>query len=193
MVKADMRICVICPPDSSAAKEAIHAGATLVGEDDVFQIVKSGKIPFDRCIAVPDSLPKMANAGLPKILGPRGLMPNTKQGTIMENPAAAVQRMLGGSVYRERQGVVRMAVGQLRFTPEQLRDNIQAFLGHMREDAEKLSHLISKEITEVVGTPTISSIIAHNWQVLSSTNSPGFSLTGEFRSENSPPTPALSG
>jgi large subunit ribosomal protein L1 len=89
--------------------------------------------------------------------------------------------------------VVRMAVGQLRFTPEQLRDNIQAFLGKIKEDAEKLSFVISKEINEVVGTLTISSIIAHNWQVLSSTNSPGFSLTGEFRSEDSPPTSALSG
>jgi large subunit ribosomal protein L1 len=161
MVKADIKICVICPPDSSAAKQALHAGATLVGEDDVFQIIKSGKIPFDRCIAVPDSLPKIAKAGLPKILGPKGLMPNTKQGTIMDNPAAAVRAMLGGSIYRERQGVVRMAVGQLRFTPEQLRDNIQAFIGKMKEDAEKLSHVISKEISEVVGTLSIWSIIAH--------------------------------
>jgi large subunit ribosomal protein L1 len=193
IVKADMKICVICPPDSSAAKQAILAGATLVGEDDVFQIIKSGNIPFDRCIAVPASLPKITKAGLPKILGPKGLMPSTKLGTVVENPAAAIQRMLGGSIYRERQGVVRMAVGQLRFTPEQLRDNIQAFLGKIKEDAEKLSFVISKDINEVVGTLTISSIIAHNWQVLSSTNSPGFSLTGEFRSEDSPPTSALSG
>jgi large subunit ribosomal protein L1 len=162
MVKADIKICVICPPNSSAAKQAIQAGATFVGEDDVFETIKSGKIAFDRCIAVPDSLPKMAKAGLPKILGPRGLMPSTKMGTVMENPAVAIRGMLGGSIYRERQGVVRMAVGQLRFTPEQLRDNIQAFLGKMKEDAEKLSDVISKEISEVVSTLTISSIEAHS-------------------------------
>ncbi|KAF7507330.1 hypothetical protein GJ744_010764 [Endocarpon pusillum] len=178
LVKTDIKICVICPPDSPAATQAREAGATTVGEDEVFELIKSGKIDFDRCIAHPDSLPKMQRAGLAKILGPRGLMPNTKLGTIVESPAGAVKGMLGGSMYRERQGVVRMAVGQLRFTPEQLRDNIKAFLDKMKKDAAALSDTTPKEISEVV---------------LSSTNSPGFSLNGEFRSENSPPTKALSG
>lgn len=192
-MKTDIKICVICPPDSPAAKQAIEAGAIIVGEDEVFEVIKSGKIDFDRCIAHPDSLPKMQKAGLPKILGPRGLMPSTKLGTVVESPAGAVRGMLGGSMYRERQGVVRMAVGQLRFTPEQLRDNIRAFLDKMKKDAANISDTISKEISEVVGNFTILSIEAHSWQVLSSTNSPGFSLNGEFRSENSPPTKALSG
>lgn len=193
LVKTDIKICVVCPPDSPAAKQAREAGATIVGEDEVFEQIKSGKIDFDRCIAHPDSLPKMQRAGLAKILGPRGLMPNTKLGTIVESPAGAVKGMLGGSMYRERQGVVRMAVGQLRFTPEQLRDNIKAFLDKMKKDAAALSETTPKEISEVVSKFTKFVINAHVWQVLSSTNSPGFSLNGEFRSKHSPPTEALSG
>lgn len=149
-VKTDIKICVICPPDSTAAKQAREAGATLVGEEDVFEIIKSGKIEFDRCIAHPDSLQKMGKAGLPRILGPRGLMPSLKLGTVVGNTAGAVRTMLGGSIYRERQGVVRMAVGQLGFTPEQLRDNIRSFLDKMKRDAANLSDTISKEISEVV-------------------------------------------
>lgn len=121
-----------------------------MGEDEVFELVKSGKFDFDRCIAVPDSVPKIGKAGLPRILGPRGLMPNIKLGTVVENPAGAVKTMLGGSMYRERQGVVRMAVGQLGFSPEQLRDNIRAFLDKMKKDAANLSDITSKQIAEVV-------------------------------------------
>jgi large subunit ribosomal protein L1 len=192
-VKTDIKICVICQPDSPAAKQAREAGATLVGEDEVFEVVKSGKFDFDRCIAHPESVQKMGKAGLPKILGPRGLMPNIKLGTVVENPGSAVGTMLGSSMYRERQGVVRMAVGQLRFTPEQLRDNIRAFLDKMKKDVANLSDTISKEISEVVGGLSVLLFKAHRWQVLSSTNSPGFSLNGDFKSEKSPPTKALSG
>lgn len=192
-VKTSIKICVICPPDLPAAKQASEAGAILVGEDDVIEVIKSGKIDFDRCIAHPDSITKIGKAGLPKILGPRGLMPSLKLGTIVENPAGMVRTMLGGSMYRERQGVVRMAVGQLRFTPEQLRDNIRAFLDKMKADAVNLSDKISKEISEVVCKVDGMLAEAYNLQVLSSTNSPGFSLNGDFRSENSPPTKALSG
>jgi large subunit ribosomal protein L1 len=149
-VKTDIKICVICPPDSNAAKQAREAGATLVGEDEVFEVVKSGKIDFDRCIAHPDSVTKMVKAGLPRILGPRGLMPNIKLGTVVESTGSAVKTMLGGSMYRERQGVVRMAVGQLGFTPEQLRDNIRSFLEKVKKDAANLNDTISKEISEVV-------------------------------------------
>ena len=152
-VKTDIKICVICPPDSPVTKQARDAGATIVGEEDVFEIIKSGKFDFDRCIAHPDSLPKMQKAGLPRILGPRGLMPSTKLGTVVENAAGAVRGMLGGSMYRERQGVVRMAVGQLGFTPDQLRQNMQAFLDKVKKDAANLSDTISKEISEVVSNP----------------------------------------
>ncbi|EXJ60848.1 hypothetical protein A1O7_05001 [Cladophialophora yegresii CBS 114405] len=164
-VKTDIKIVVVCPPDSNAAKAARAAGAHLVGEEEVFERVKSGKIDFDRVIAVPESLQKMNKEGIPRILGPRGLMPNVKMGSVVTNPGPAVRNMMGGSTYRERQGVVRMAVGRLSFTPEMLRDNVKAYVTAVKKDAAALSDQIAKEVYEVV---------------LSSTNSPGFSLNGDF-------------
>jgi len=166
---------VICPADSPAAKQAREAGAAFVGEEEIFQRVKDGKIDFDRCLAVPSSLPKLAKEGLPRILGPRGLMPSVKLGTVVDKPGPAVRNMLGGSMYRERQGVIRMAVGKLNFTPEQLRDNVKAYVNAVKKDATVLSDQVVKEVTEVV---------------LSSTNSPGFSLNGEFyKAAPGAPTP----
>ncbi|KIW45905.1 ribosomal protein L1 [Exophiala oligosperma] len=174
-VKQDIKVAVICPPDSPAAKQARDAGAAFVGEEEIFQRVKEGKIDFDRCIAVTSSLPKLAKEGLPRILGPRGLMPSAKLGTVVDKPGPAVRNMLGGSMYRERTGVVRMAVGRLSFTPEQLRDNVKAYVSAVRKDANALSDQIVKEVSEVV---------------LSSTNTPGFSLNGEFyRASPGAPTP----
>lgn len=152
-VKTDIKICVICPADSPAAQQARDAGAVLVGEEEVFEIIKSGKIEFDRCIALPTSLPKMNQAGMGRILGPRGMMPSTKLGTVVENVGVAMRNMLGGSMYRERQGVVRMAVGQLGFTPDQLRDNLKSFVGQIKKDATNLSDQVPKDIYEVVSLP----------------------------------------
>jgi large subunit ribosomal protein L1 len=122
----------------------------MVGEEEIFEKVKDGKIDFDRCLAVPGSVQKMNKEGLPRILGPRGLMPSAKLGTIVEKPGPAVRNMLGGSMYRERMGVVRMAVGRLSFTPEQLRDNVKAYVSAVRKDASGLSDQIMKEVYEVV-------------------------------------------
>ncbi|MCJ1241300.1 mitochondrial 54S ribosomal protein mrpl1 [Varicellaria rhodocarpa] len=172
-VNTSQRICVICPPDSPAAAAAIKAGATLIGEETVFDAVKDGRIEFERCICHTDSLPKLNKAGLGRILGPKGLMPSTKTGTVSRDIAAAVREMVGGSEYRERVGVVRMAIGQLGFTPEEVQRNIRTFMDGLKKDITFLSDRIGKDIHEVV---------------LSSTNSPGFSLNGDFRSERSPPT-----
>ena len=154
-VKTDLRIAVICPPGSSAATAARAAGAVLVGEEEVFDVVKSGKYNFDRVLAHPDSVPKMGKAGLGKILGPRGLMPSAKLGTVVTSLGNAVRTMLGASMYRERVAVVNMAIGQLKFTPEQLRDNLSAFVGKIRKDAAELIQdgvPVTKEIAEVVST-----------------------------------------
>lgn len=172
-VKADVRFAVICPPDSKAAREAKEAGAVLVGEEDIFEDIKTGKVQFERCIAHPKSMEKIQKSGLPRILGPRGLMPNVKNGTISTSPGQALRSMMGGALYRERMGVIRMAIGQLGFTPEMLRDNLRAFISRIREESSKLPEETVKEINEVV---------------LSSTNGPGFSLNGQFKSEQSPPT-----
>ena len=156
-VKTDIKICVVCPPDSKAAANARAAGASLVGEDEVIETIKSGRIDFDRCIAQPGSLTKINQAGLGRILGPRGLMPSAKLGTVAEDVGQAVANFTGGSTYRERQGTVRMAIGQLGFTPDQLRTNIQAFIQQMRKESAAISDSIVKDIHEVV---SISRILA---------------------------------
>jgi large subunit ribosomal protein L1 len=141
-----------------------------VGEEDIFEAIKDGKIEFDRCLCQTDSLEKMNKAGLGRILGPRGLMPSSKLGTVVKDPASVLKDMIGGAEYKERLGVVRMAVGQLGFTPEEMQRNIKAFVDAVKKDMAQLSDKINKEFAEVV---------------LSSTNAPGFPLSGEFRSLNS--------
>lgn len=176
-VKTDMRVCVIAPPDSAAGKAAKAAGASLVGEEQVFDMVREGRIEFERCLCHADSLPKLSKSGIARVLGPRGLMPSAKTNTVVKDVAASVKGMVGASEYRERLGVVRMAVGQLGFTPEEMQRNIKAFVDSLKKDIAQLSDRISKDIHEVV---------------LSSTNGPGMSLNGEMRGPNSPPTKDLS-
>lgn len=176
-VKTDLRICVIADPESSAGKAAKAAGASLVGEEHVFDMVKDGRIEFERCICHSDSLQKLSKSGIARILGPRGLMPSAKTNTVVKDVSSTVKDLVGASEYRERLGVVRMAVGQLGFTPEEMQRNIRAFIEALKRDIAGLSDRISKDIHEVV---------------LSSTNGPGLSLNGEFRGPNSVPTKDLS-
>ena len=176
-VNTSLRICVICPPDSPAATQARNAGASLIGEETVFDAVKEGKVEFDRCICHSDSAQKLNKAGLGRILGPKGLMPSSKTGTITTDIATAVKGLVGGSEYREKLGVVRCAIGQLGFTPVELRRNVGAFIANIKQDMALLSDRISKDIHEVV---------------LSSTHAPGFSLNGDFSSPTSPPSRDLS-
>jgi large subunit ribosomal protein L1 len=164
-VKTDIRICVIVSPDSPYADKARAAGATLVGEDDVIAAVKDGRIEFDRCICQTDSLAKINKAGLGRVLGPRGLMPSSKMGTVVKDPSLVIKDLIGGAEYRERMGVIRMAVGQLGFTPEEIQRNIKSFMEALKKDIAMLSDRVNKEVAEVV---------------LSSTNGPGFTLNGNF-------------
>jgi large subunit ribosomal protein L1 len=145
----------------------LAAGAAVVGTDEVFEAVKAGKIEFDRCIAHEDYVKDLQKAGVARMLGPRGLMPNAKDKTITKDVVSTVRDMISAAEYRERMGVVRLAVGKLGFTPEQVSENIKAVMGNIKRDMGTLSDQISKEIHEVV---------------LSSTHGPGFSLTGEFKS-----------
>lgn len=94
-------------------------------------------------------------------------MPSVKLGTVVKNPASAISDLVGKASYRERLGVVRMAIGQLAFTEKQLQDNIKAFMGQLKRDIAKVSQ-VSKSISEVV---------------LSSTHSAGFSLSGRIEPE----------
>jgi large subunit ribosomal protein L1 len=147
-VKTDLRICVIAPEDSAAGRAAKAAGASLVGEDHVFDMIKDGRIEFDRCLCHVDSLVKLSKSGVARILGPRGLMPSAKTNSVVKDVSNSVKDMVGASEYRERMGVVRMSIGQLGFTPEEVQRNIKAFMDALKKDMAALADRISKEIHE---------------------------------------------
>jgi large subunit ribosomal protein L1 len=109
------------------AEEAKAAGADVVGAEELVEIVGKGTIDFDRCIATPDMMPLVGRLG--KVLGPRGMMPNPKVGTVTMDVTAAVAASKGGSVeFRvEKAGIVHAAVGKVSFTAEKLIENIRAF------------------------------------------------------------------
>jgi large subunit ribosomal protein L1 len=109
------------------ADEAKAAGADVVGAEDLVAEVQGGKIEFDRCIATPDLMPLVGRLG--KVLGPRGLMPNPKVGTVTMDVANAVKGAKGGSVeFRvEKAGIVHAGVGKASFPAEKLVENIKAF------------------------------------------------------------------
>jgi len=109
------------------AEEAKKAGADVVGAEDLVEQVQKGVIEFDRCIATPDMMPLVGRLG--KVLGPRGMMPNPKVGTVTADVAAAVAAAKGGAVeFRvEKAGVIHAGVGKASFTEDALVDNIRAF------------------------------------------------------------------
>jgi large subunit ribosomal protein L1 len=109
------------------AEEAKKAGADLVGAEDLVEQVQKGVIDFDRCIATPDMMPLVGRLG--KVLGPRGLMPNPKVGTVTMDVTTAVAGAKGGAVeFRvEKAGIVQAGVGKASFTEEALIENIRAF------------------------------------------------------------------
>jgi len=111
------------------ADEATAAGADIVGAEDLMEIVQSGKIEFDRCIATPDMMPIVGRLG--KVLGPRNLMPNPKVGTVTMDVTDAVKAAKGGEVQfkAEKGGVVHAGVGKLSFDEAKLVENIRAFVG----------------------------------------------------------------
>lgn len=110
------------------AEEATAAGADLVGAEDLAQRIQEGQIDFDRCIATPDMMPVVGRLG--RILGPRGLMPNPKLGTVTPNVAQAVEAAKAGQVqFRvEKAGIVHGGVGKASFDDERLVENIRAFV-----------------------------------------------------------------
>jgi large subunit ribosomal protein L1 len=111
------------------AKEAEAAGADIVGAEDLAEKVQAGQIDFDRAIATPDLMSLVGRLG--RILGPRGLMPNPRLGTVTPNVAEAVRAAKGGQVeFRaEKAGIVHAGVGKVSFTEEALADNVRAFVG----------------------------------------------------------------
>ena len=121
-----VRVAVFAKGDK--AEEAKAAGADVVGAEDLAQAIQNGELDFERCIANPDMMPVVGRLG--RILGPRGLMPNPKLGTVTANVTQAVQAAKAGQVqFRvEKAGIVHAGVGKASFAPDLLRDNVRAFV-----------------------------------------------------------------
>jgi large subunit ribosomal protein L1 len=111
------------------AEDAQSAGADIVGADDLVQEILAGKINFDRCIATPDMMPLIGR--LAKILGPRGLMPNPKTGTVTTNVKEIIEEIKAGSVEFkcEKTGIVHAGLGKISFETEKLIENLRSFVG----------------------------------------------------------------
>ncbi|MGI6244780.1 MAG: 50S ribosomal protein L1 [Pseudochelatococcus sp.] len=109
------------------AEEAKKAGAEVVGAEDLLEQIQGGNINFDRCIATPDLMPLVGRLG--KILGPRGLMPNPKVGTVTTDVTGAVAAAKGGAVeFRvEKAGIIHAGIGKVSFDEQKLIENIRAF------------------------------------------------------------------
>jgi large subunit ribosomal protein L1 len=120
-----VRVAVFARGDK--AEQAKAAGADIVGAEDLVESVQKGDINFDRCIATPDMMALVGRLG--KVLGPRGLMPNPKVGTVTNDVAQAVKDAKGGSVeFRvEKAGIVHAGVGKASFSEDALLENIRAF------------------------------------------------------------------
>jgi large subunit ribosomal protein L1 len=111
------------------AEQAKKAGADIVGAEDLAAKVEAGEIEFDRCIAAPDMMAIVGKLG--KVLGPRGLMPNPKLGTVTPNVAEAVKSVKGGQVeFRaEKAGLIHAGVGKASFSEQAIAENVKAFVG----------------------------------------------------------------
>ncbi len=121
-----VRVAVFARGDK--ADEARAAGADVVGDDDLMQEIQEGRSDFDRVIATPDMMGVVGRLG--KVLGPKGLMPNPKLGTVTPNVAAAIEAAKGGQIeYRvEKAGIIHAGIGKTSFAAEDLRANMDAFV-----------------------------------------------------------------
>ncbi len=126
----DVRVAVFAAGE--AAQQARDAGADIVGADDLAELIQKGQMDFDVAIATPDMMPLVGRLG--RVLGPRGLMPNPKTGTVTQDVARAVTEFKGGKVeYRtDRYGNVHVPLGRASFAPDALEANFRAVLDELQ-------------------------------------------------------------
>lgn len=156
-----VRVAVFAEGD--AARAAEEAGADLVGSDDLVADIQAGNINFDAAVATPDQMAKVGRLG--KVLGPRGLMPNPKLGTVTPDVAKAVKELKGGRVeYRaDRYGICHVVIGKCSFTAEQLAENygtIYDEILRMKPASAKGRYVKSVTVTSTMapGVPVDSSV-----------------------------------
>ena len=147
-----IKIAVMVKGDKT--KEATEAGADIVGSDDLVEQISSGKISFDLLIATPDMMPVIGKIG--KILGPKGLMPNPKLGTVTQDVATAVKNAKSGQIkYKnDKGGVVHAGIGKLNFKEEDLLENLKAFyesINKSKPDTVKGSFIKKVTIASTMG------------------------------------------
>ena len=148
----NVRVAVFARGDKAEA--AKKAGAELVGAEDLMESIQKGEMNFDRCIATPDMMAVVGRLG--KVLGPRGLMPNPKLGTVTQDVVAAVEAAKGGQVeYRvEKAGIIHAGVGKVSFDEKAIVENARALIGAVlkaKPTATKGSYVKNISLTSTMG------------------------------------------
>ena len=153
--------------EGEAARAAEEAGADIVGTDELVQQIQAGEFNFDAAVATPDQMGKVGRLG--KILGPRGLMPNPKLGTVTNDVAKAINELKGGRVeYRaDRYGIAHVIIGKVSFTPEQLAENYGAVYDEilrMKPAAAKGKYVKSVTVSSTMGPGVkVDSSVSRNY------------------------------
>jgi len=147
-----VRVAVFARGDK--AQEATDAGAELVGAEDLADAIQKGEMNFDRCIATPDMMAVVGRLG--KVLGPKGLMPNPKLGTVTPDVAGAVKAAKAGQIeFRvEKAGIVHAGIGKISFSEEALKENVRAFVSAIskaKPTGVKGTYMLKGSLTSTMG------------------------------------------
>ena len=148
----NIRVAVMAKGDK--AKESSEAGADIVGDDDLVNSINAGNIDFDVLIATPDMMPTIGKVA--KILGPKGLMPNPKLGTVTQDVKTAVSNSKAGQIQykNDKSGIVHAGIGKLNFSEEDLLENLKTFYSSItksKPDAVKGSFIKKVSIASTMG------------------------------------------